>query len=239
MSRKPVQIPSYKREEELLLKEWSERAMVYRVLHHKSWSAYRRQNHKYTIPIIILSTVAGTANVAQSRIPEQYMAAATIGIGFINLLSAILTTIANFLEVAKLEQAHRTASQSWGKFARHWATELARAPQDRVPVTEAMRQSKAEFDRLMELSPPIPQEIINEFTTTHQKKPLPPNFARPEIVDEYREIKIYVDDVSENSPRLVAKAVEMFHGGRKRSQQQDTMTSVTTDQEDEIHPAVV
>lgn len=194
----------YRMEEELLLKEWSERAMVYRVLHHKAWSAYKRSNYQYSIPIIVLSSLAGTANVAQSRIPESYLAVATVAIGIVNLIAAILTTLHNFFQIAKLEQAHLTASVQWGKYSREWSTQLSRQPADRVPVQEAMRQAKTEFDRLIELSPPIPDEITIAFTKEKVAR-LPEQFARPEIVDGFREVRVFGSStqVTEVSPRLL------------------------------------
>lgn len=185
----------YAPEEELLLKEWCERATILRNLHHMAWSKYRKRNIRFTIPIIILTTVCGTLNVAQSRVPEAYMAHATIGIGVLNLLAGILTTIAGFLEIAKLETSHRVSSISWGKFARHWSTELARNPKDRIPVQEAMRSAKSEFDRLAEQSPPLPGNILREFKSSKANK-IPDDYAQPEILDKFVPVRIYNHEVS-------------------------------------------
>lgn len=181
---------SYRPEEEILIKEWAERAMVLRVLHYQAWLIFRKKNTIFTIPTIILGTLAGTANVAQSRIPEEYMAVATIAIGSINLIGAILTTISNWLEIAKQEEGHRVATLSWGKYARHWSTELSLQPADRMPVMEALRAAKQEFDRIVELSPPIPQNLINEFRTKNENK-IPPQFAKPELLGEFKEVRVY------------------------------------------------
>lgn len=185
----------YAPEEELLLKEWCERATILRILHHKSWTVYRKKNIRFTIPIIILTTVCGTLNVAQSRVPEEHMTAATIGIGVLNLIAGIMATISGFLEVAKLETSHRAMSLNWGKYARHWSTELSRAPKDRIPVQEAMRSAKSEFDRLAEQSPPISQRVLDQFKAENKGK-IPDGYTLPEILDSFNLIRIYDPNVS-------------------------------------------
>ena len=56
-------------EHEGILIEWADKAMCYRWLHSKANSMYSRLNALYTIPVIIISTLTGTANFAQERVP--------------------------------------------------------------------------------------------------------------------------------------------------------------------------
>ena len=51
-------------EQEELLAEWAEKASGYRWLHSRSEKLYRKRNYIFTIPVIILSTLTGTANFA-------------------------------------------------------------------------------------------------------------------------------------------------------------------------------
>ena len=59
----------------------------------------------FTIPVIIMSTT-GTANFAQERLPEDYRSYAAMGIGAVNIFAGILTTIAQFLKIGELNEAH-------------------------------------------------------------------------------------------------------------------------------------
>ena len=61
-------------EHEEILIEWADKAMCYRWLHSKSNALYSYLNALYTIPVIIISTLTGTANFAQQRVPVQYQA---------------------------------------------------------------------------------------------------------------------------------------------------------------------
>ena len=60
----------WKKEEEELLREWSDKAQCFRWLHTKSHQKYRWINAYFTIPVIILSTLTGAANFSQERVPE-------------------------------------------------------------------------------------------------------------------------------------------------------------------------
>ena len=226
---------NYAPEEEILLKEWCERATILRILHHKSWTIYRRKNIRFTIPIIILTTVCGTLNVAQSRVPAEHMAAATIGIGVLNLIAGIMTTISGFLEIAKMETSHRTMSLNWGKYARHWSTELARAPKDRIPVQEAMRSAKSEFDRLAEQSPPISQKVLDQFQAKNKDK-IPVGYTLPEILDSFNLIRIYDPNISK--ARCMELQEREFSGISNTVRSQINTSSAHSDTSDVIDAAV-
>ena len=149
-----------------ILVEWADKALCYRWLHSKAHNGYSSSNAWYTIPVIIMSTLAGTANFAQDKFPESIRQYATMGIGAINLFSGILTTIQQYLKISELNEAHRVATIAWDKFYRNTKVELAKSPNERIPVVQMIKHCKEEFDRLMETSPPIAEDIIKEFMKT-------------------------------------------------------------------------
>ena len=73
-------------EQENLLASWSERASGYRWLHSRSEKLYRKRNYAFTIPVIILSTLTGTANFAMdSFVPEEHKQMAMACVGGVNI----------------------------------------------------------------------------------------------------------------------------------------------------------
>ncbi len=68
----------------------------------------------FTIPVIIISTVTGTANFAQEHFPDHRATMAMI-IGGFNIMAAIITTISQFLKIAEVNESHRVATLSWGR----------------------------------------------------------------------------------------------------------------------------
>jgi len=170
-------------EHEKILIEWADKAMCYRWLHSRATSLYSYLNACYTIPCIIISTLAGTANFAQSRIPTEYQPLFTMVVGGINILGGIISTIQQFLKITQLNEAHRVSSISWDKFYRNIKIELAKHPNERIAVVHMLKMSKEEFDRLMETSPPIPDKIINEFQYKFKHNDNFERISKPEICD--------------------------------------------------------
>ena len=148
-----------------ILIEWADKAMCYRWLHSRAHAMYSRLNYVYTIPVIIMSTLTGTANFAQSRVPLAYQGYFGMIVGFINILAGIITTIQQFLKITQLNEAHRVSGIAWDKFYRNIKIEIARHPDERMDVNQLLKISKEEFDRLIETSPDIPDKIIDEFKT--------------------------------------------------------------------------
>ena len=151
---------------ENILVEWADKAMCYRWLHGKSHQHFSRANMWFTIPVIIMSTLTGTANFAQDKFVGQTRELVTVAIGAVNIFAGILTTIQQFLKISELNEAHRVSSLSWDKFYRNIKVDLAKSPKERTPVLQMLKTSKEEFDRLMEISPAISEKVATEFTKT-------------------------------------------------------------------------
>ena len=168
-------------EHEEILIEWADKAMCYRWLHSKSNAMYGNQNAWYTIPVIIISTLTGAANFAQSRVPIYYRDNFTIIIGFFNILAGVITTIQQFLKITQLNEAHRVSSITWDKFYRNIKIELTRHPSERLDPNHMLKINKEEFDRLIETSPSIPENIIAKFNKKFKDTKSFDKIIKPEI----------------------------------------------------------
>ena len=170
-------------EHEGILIEWADKAMCYRWLHSKANAMYSRLNAWYTIPVIVISTLTGTANFAQERVPIDYQNFFVMIIGGFNILAGIISTIQQFLKITQLNEAHRVSSIAWDKFYRNIKIELAKHPIERIDVKQMIKMSKEEFDRLMETSPNIPEKIIQDFKNNFKSEDVFEKIVKPEICD--------------------------------------------------------
>lgn len=143
--------------------DWADKASCYKWLHDKSYLKYSGKRNMFTIPVIIMSTLTGTANFALERVPEEYQDICSIAIGSVNILAGIITTVGQFLKLNELTESHRTASVAWDKFHRSIRIELIKAPEERPDVNYFMKTSRDEFDRLMETCPGIDKNIVDMF----------------------------------------------------------------------------
>ena len=176
-----VKIIEWTIEHEGILIEWADKAMCFKWLHSKAHEHFSSLNTMYTIPVIVISTLTGTANFAQERVPVQYQSLFVMTVGGFNILAGIISTIQQFLKISQLNESHRVGGIAWDKFYRNIKIELAKHPHERKDVTKFIDFCKEEFDRLMETSPTIPEEIINEFKKTFKDSETYTKIILPEI----------------------------------------------------------
>ena len=171
-------------QQEKILKTWGEASSCYRYMHNKAYQKYKKQSMNFTLPIIIISTVTGTANFAQNTFPKAWIPFVPSIIGAFNLIAAIATTLLQFLKVNELMESHRVTSIQYGKLARNIRLELA------MPLTERKHDGynmveicRSEYDRLIEQSPPVPKGILLQFEDDIDNiRPSGNTFTRPEIL---------------------------------------------------------
>ena len=228
-----------------ILIEWADKAMCYRWLHSKAHQHYARSNMWFTIPVIIMSTITGTANFAQEKLPEEQRGLFGMAVGSVNIFAGILTTIAQFLKISELNEAHRVASIAWDKFYRNTKVELAKSPIERLPVLQMLKHAKEEFDRLMETSPTISDEVINAFKTTfsdglskvqgkieeseltkRQKAYL--QLKKPEICDtiESTAISVYKPKIGEGPAKSTMTAIGLARKAVEVKKKQDKVEAI-------------
>ena len=174
----------WSKEHEEILIEWADKAMCYRWLHARSNALYSNLNAWYTIPVIVISTLTGTANFAQDRVPIEWQNPFVMAVGGFNLLAGIISTIQQFLKITQLNEAHRVSSIAWDKCYRNIKIELAKHPSERIHVVQMLKMCKEEFDRLIETSPVIPDKIIEAFKIAFKDSEYYPSIAKPEVCDE-------------------------------------------------------
>ena len=89
-------------QQEKILKSWGEAAACYRYMHYQAYCSFKNLSMKFTIPLIIVSTITGTANFAQETFPPTVQPFVPSAIGGLNLITAIATTIMQFLKINEL-----------------------------------------------------------------------------------------------------------------------------------------
>tara|TARA_Y100000389_G_scaffold181404_1_gene196970 strand:+ start:1670 stop:2614 length:945 start_codon:yes stop_codon:yes gene_type:complete len=191
---------------EKILIDWADKAMCYRWLHARSHQRFSKINTYFTIPVIIMSTLTGTANFAQDRVPEYYRGYYSMGVGFVNILAGIITTIQQFLKISELNEGHRVSAIAWDKFYRKIKVELSKPIPERQNIRDFLKSCTEEFDRLMETSPIIQKQIIGLFQKTFSGRKMTEvqkeaflKLKKPEICDSLESVQssLYKQDIGE------------------------------------------
>ena len=186
----PDDIEDWSEEIEDLLSEWGEVALCYQYLHSFSQRKYKHKYHHFQIPIIVLSTLTGTANFAtESYIPDGYKQGFSAGVGSLNLFCGILGTLLSFLRYSEIYEGHRISALAWAKLSRNIEIELSLHCLKRKSCRDFLKVMRNEYDNLMESSPTIDLDVIQLFNKKFEGKY--PNIRKPVIVNGLREIKPY------------------------------------------------
>lgn len=178
----------YNKHLEDLIAAEAEKSAVYRWLHDQAEKKYSSFNTIIAFPVIVISTLAGTASIGSETLFGN-SSSAPIVIGLMSLTVSILNVIGNYFAWAKRTEAHRISSINYGKLHRWISIELALPRDQRIPAKHFLKQIREQVDRLNETSPPIPQAIVDKFKISFSK--LKSNISVPEICNDIQNVEIY------------------------------------------------
>lgn len=207
-------------QQEKLLKQWAEIATSFRWMHHRAHSRYATMHFWFTLPVIVMSSITGTANFAQGTFPREYESYVPLLIGAVNLIAGIITTIASYLRVSELSEGNRVASIMFGKLSRNIRVELLLPISERtMDGADFISMCRSELDRLTEQAPDIPKKIEEKFTREFDQLLRTTDFYPPELRDLHP-VEIYQGDVERKQGQVsnvVANAALLFQQGVKKS----------------------
>jgi cell division ATPase FtsA len=164
-----------------VLRQWGEASACYRYMHHRAFLMFKRMSLRFNLPVIVLSTITGTANFAQTSFPESMRATVPSIIGGMNLIAGLIATIMQFLKINELMENHRTAALGHGSLSRNIRLQLSLPRVERKKEgLKFVDECKSIYDSLLEQSPPIPKHILMNFDKEY---PLDGVFTKPEILN--------------------------------------------------------
>ena len=169
--------------QEQLIKKIGEQAECYSILHRESQSYYGYLNHFTAIPVIVLSTVAGSGSFIFGGERD-----ASLGIGAISIIVGILQTLASYFRHAQLSETHRVCAIAYSKMFMNISAELSLPPEERQDTLLLMSGLRSEIERLSEISPHIPPSIISQFKIKYKQYT---DVSRPTIANGLESISIY------------------------------------------------
>ena len=157
-----------------LVKQWGERASVYRILHNKCASKYKRWSTLITIPCIALSTIAGSLQFMIAGEQNEGVSGGnetmSLLVGTMNLGIAVMTSLNQFLKLQEKAEAHRVSSMAFGTYYRMISCELAFDRDSRQPADEFTLTAKKQFDTMIENAPEIDSVILEAFKQEIEEK---------------------------------------------------------------------
>lgn len=165
-------------------------------IHQHAEQSLSRKNNVIQIPVIVLSTLCGTASVGSSALFGEG-GYSNIVIGFVSISVGILNTLGNYFAYARKSEAHHIAYLHYSKLFSWVAVELSLPRAERMVPAEMLKQIRDEMERLAETTPSAPEPILREFNTKFKAYT---DVARPIETNGLQKISIYREGARVSSP---------------------------------------
>jgi hypothetical protein len=167
-----------------------EKAHCLSILHKQAEAIYDRRKILIDIPVIVGSGVIAFLNAGSSAMFEGEARFSSIALGIGSLFVGVLNTIGSYFQWSKRAEGHRIAAIQYSKLFRFLNVEMSLPRQERMTPKELLKWTKDQYDRLQEISPIIPKELITQFKKEFDK-PQYANISRPEEANGLEQIIIY------------------------------------------------
>ena len=167
-----------------------EKAHCLSILHKQAESVYNQRKNFIDIPVIVGSGIIAFLNAGSSAMFENETRISSIALGIGSLFVGVINTIGSYFQWAKRAEGHRIAAIQYSKLYRFLNVEMSLPRQERMTPKELLKYTKDYYDRLQEISPIIPRELIEKFKKEFNK-PEYANISKPEETNGLEHIVIY------------------------------------------------
>lgn len=167
-----------------------ERAHCLSWAHQRAEALYSLRRTFIDLPVIVLSSVTGFLSVGSTSMFEGKEQQATTFLGAVSLFVGVLNTLGSYFSWAKKSEAHRIAAIHYAKLYRFISVEMALPRDERTSPHEFLKYCKEQYERLAEISPPLPDIIVNEFKAKFAKNELK-DISVPEQMNGLEAIYVY------------------------------------------------
>ncbi len=192
---------------EKVIADEGEKALSWAFLHQHAQKKYNRLDIWINIPIIVLSTLTGSANIGSETLFGSNQVAPVI-IGLVSLFVGVLNTLSSYFGWAKRTEGHRLCGIQYEKYHNFIRIELSLPREERIPPSEFLKIIKEGFERLAETAPQIPDSVITMYRARFGNNH---DLSKPTIANGMDKIEIYSEakEIASRRESLIIPAVEV------------------------------
>lgn len=161
---------NYTKETEDILASYALESECLYIVHEKNYIFYRKRGYYFTIPVIILTTMTGVLSFDKSI---QSTSIGSYGIGTLNILCGITSTVYKFLDYSKLENQHRILAIEYLHLFEEIKGVLQKEPLNRPDGLLFIASVEKKRQELLDNFPIINEKIRKEFKKSHKTIDLP------------------------------------------------------------------
>lgn len=159
--------------------------------HKKSESLYSIRRTWIDLPVIVISGVTGFLSAGSTSMFRD-PATSSIALGVASLFVSILNTAGSYYGWAKRSEGHRISAIHYARLYRFISVELSLPRNERMVPHDFLKYVKDQYDRLQEISPLLPPEVIREFQVKFANDN---DISKPEEANGLEKITVYRTDV--------------------------------------------
>lgn len=168
-----------------------EKAHCLSMMHKQAEALYSRRRNFIDLPVIIGSGVIGFLNAGSSTMFEDpKISSVALGVG--SLVVGILQTINTYFNWSKRAEGHRISSIQYSKLYRFLSIEMSLPRDERMTPSDLLKQVRDTYDRLQEISPLLPQEVIHAFKKKYGGESYK-DISRPSEMNGLEKVVIYTE----------------------------------------------
>lgn len=176
-----------------------ERAYCYSWLHKKCEDIFSYRRTCVDLPVIVLSTLAGTLSIGNSSLfGEENEQLASKFIGGLSLIVGIMNTVTTYFGFAKRSENHRLCSIQYSKLYRFIHIELSLPQAERMSCADMLKVCRDQFERLQEIAPLVPDSVISDFKKRFASYT---DISKPSETNGLQSIEIYDEAAGRKLPR--------------------------------------
>lgn len=166
-------------------------------VHKRAEELYSHRRTFVDIPVILISSVTGFLSASSTSLFEGEAKMSSILLGVSSLLVSMLNTVGTYFGWAKRAEAHRLSAIQYARLYRFLAIELGLPRDERMTPTDLLKYTKDAYDRLQEVSPLIPPELVSEFKKKFGKNA---ELSKPEELNGLDKIVVFADTFTVKNP---------------------------------------
>lgn len=169
--------------------EIAEKSQGYAWLHKKAEGVFAYRRSCIDLPVIVLSTVAGTLSIGNASLfgKENEQIAGT-AIGCLSLIVGVMNTISTYFAFSKRAEGHRLCYIEYSKLYRFITIELSLPRGERMTCGDLLKVVKEQYERLQEISPLIPDKLLSDFKRRFREYE---NVAKPSECNGLQSVQVF------------------------------------------------
>lgn len=158
-------------------------------INQKAETYYAHRANAIAIPVIVLSTLAGTASVGSENLFGNNTHISSIVIGLVSIGVGILNTISSYFSWSRKAESHRIAYLQYSKLFSIIRVEMSLPRSERKEAEQLLQQMREGMERLAETTPSPPPSILEEFNRHFKDEDK--SISRPIEVNGLQKVQIW------------------------------------------------